>query len=58
MIADAPLLAAYRYSGGEYALRLALTPRGVGKTVSQVVDLASLETRVSREGGCVTKNTV
>lgn len=54
MIADSPLLAAYRYSGGEYALRLALTPRGVGKTVSQVVDLASLETRVSREGGCVT----
>ncbi len=54
MIADAPLLAAYQYSGGEYALRLSLTPRGVAGTLSQVVDLASLETKVARDGGCVT----
>lgn len=54
MIAEAPLLAAYQYSGGEYALRLALTPRGVASTLSQVIDLAELETKVSRDGGCVT----
>lgn len=52
---DAPILAAYRYTSRPFNLQLALEPLAQGDTVSQVVDRASLTTRISREGQVVTE---
>jgi hypothetical protein len=51
---DAPILKAYRYTARPYNLRLALSPLAQGETLSQVVDRASLTTRISKEGQVVT----
>ncbi|MBE0540323.1 MAG: hypothetical protein IH623_02965 [Verrucomicrobia bacterium] len=51
---DAPILKAYRYTARPFNLRLALSPLAQGETLSQVVDRASLTTRISKEGQVVT----
>src|SRR5207245_7660289 len=51
---DAPILAAYRYTSRPFSLKLALSPRAQGESVSQVVDRASLTTRISKEGQVLT----
>jgi hypothetical protein len=51
---DAPILAAYRYTSRPFNLRLALSPLEQGKSLDQVVDRASLVTRISKEGQVLT----
>jgi hypothetical protein len=51
---DAPVLAAYRYNLRPFNLQLELRPLAQGETVGQVVDRASLTTRISKEGQVVT----
>ncbi|MBM3832676.1 MAG: hypothetical protein FJ403_05270 [Verrucomicrobia bacterium] len=51
---DAPVLAAYRYTSRPFNLRLALNPLVQGDSLSQVVDRASLLTRISKEGQVLT----
>lgn len=51
---DAPILAAYRYSARPFNLSLALSPLAQGKSLDQVVDRASLVTRISKEGQVLT----
>ena len=51
---DAPILAAYRYTARPFNLQLQLTPLAQGETVNQVVDRASLTTRISEEGQVLT----
>ena len=51
---DAPILAAYRYTSRPFNLRLALSPLVQGDSLSQVVDRASLTTRISKEGQVLT----
>ncbi len=52
---DAPILAAYRYNSRPFNLSLALTPLAQGDSLSQVVDRASLTTRISKEGQVLTE---
>jgi hypothetical protein len=47
---DAPILSAYRYAARPFNLKLALSPLAQGDSLSQVVDRASLTTRISKEG--------
>src|SRR6185295_11846117 len=47
---DAPILAAYRYTARPFNLRLTLSPLAQGDSLSQVVDRASLTTRITKEG--------
>lgn len=54
---DAPILAAYRYTTRPFNLRLALSPLAQGKSLDQVVDRASLVTRISKEGQVLTDAT-
>lgn len=51
---DAPILAAYRYSARPFDLKLQLSPLAQGDSVSQIVDRASLSTRISKEGQVLT----
>ncbi len=51
---DAPILAAYRYTSRPFNLKLALSPLAQGDSLSQVVDRASLATRISKEGQVLT----
>ena len=51
---DAPILAAYRYTSRPFNLRLALQPLAQGDSVSQIVDRASFQTRISKEGQALT----
>ncbi|MES2572191.1 MAG: hypothetical protein V4710_19320, partial [Verrucomicrobiota bacterium] len=51
---DAPILAAYRYAARPFNLKLALSPLAQGDSLSQVVDRASLVTRISKEGQILT----
>jgi hypothetical protein len=51
---DAPILAAYRYPARPFSLKLQLSPLAQGESLSQVVDRASLETRISNEGQVLT----
>src|SRR5882672_5413409 len=51
---DAPILAAYRYASRPFSLKLALSPLAQGDSLSQVVDRASLTTRISKEGQVLT----
>jgi hypothetical protein len=51
---DAPILAAYRYSSRPFDLQLALSPLAQGDSLNQVVDRATLITRVSKEGQVLT----
>ncbi len=54
---DAPILAAYRYTSRPFNLKLALSPLAQGDSLSQVVDRASLTTRISKEGQVLTEAT-
>lgn len=54
---DAPILTAYRYTSRPFNLRLALSPLEQGKSLDQVVDRASLVTRISKEGQVLTSAT-
>jgi hypothetical protein len=51
---DQPVLAAYRYSARPFNLKLALSPLAQGDSLAQVVDRASLTTRISKEGQALT----
>ena len=51
---DAPILAAYHYTSRPFNLKLALSPLAQGDSLSQVVDRASLTTRISKEGQVLT----
>ena len=51
---DAPILAAYRYPARPFSLKLAMSPLAQGDSLNQVVDRASLETRISKEGQVLT----
>lgn len=51
---DAPILAAYRYTARPFNLRLALSPLAQGDSLRQVVDRATLVTRISKEGQALT----
>ncbi|HEX4263882.1 MAG TPA: hypothetical protein VH597_06045 [Verrucomicrobiae bacterium] len=51
---DAPILAAYRYPARPFSLKLQLSPLAQGDSLNQVVDRASLETRISKEGQVLT----
>ncbi|MDR2844505.1 MAG: hypothetical protein LBV28_00220, partial [Puniceicoccales bacterium] len=55
MMFDAPLLAAYQYAARPYDLKLGLQLRPQSNTLNQVVDFASLSTRVSHDGQIVTE---
>ena len=52
---DAPVLAAYRYASRPFDLKLTLNPLAQGDSLNQIVDRASLETRISKEGQAVTR---
>ena len=52
---DAPILAAYRYTARPFTLKLSLSPLAQGDSLSQVVDRASLTTRISKEGQVLTE---
>ncbi|HWF20132.1 MAG TPA: hypothetical protein VG754_12755, partial [Verrucomicrobiae bacterium] len=54
LLFDAPILAAYRYTSRPFNLRLTLTPRIQHDSLSQVVDRATLTTRISKEGQVLT----
>ena len=51
---DQPVLKAYRYSTRPFELKLALSPLAQGDSLAQVVDRASLTTRISKEGQAIT----
>jgi hypothetical protein len=51
---DEPILGAYRYAARPFNLKLALSPLAQGDSLSQVVDRASLTTRISKEGQVIT----
>ncbi|HWX20624.1 MAG TPA: hypothetical protein VN578_12060 [Candidatus Binatia bacterium] len=51
---DAPILRAYHYTSRPFNLKLALSPLAQGDSLSQVVDRASLTTRISKEGQVLT----
>ena len=51
---DAPVLAAYRYTARPFSLKLKLSPLTQGDSLNQVVERASLLTRISKEGQVVT----
>lgn len=51
---DQPVLKAYRYSARPFELKLALSPLAQGDSLAQVVDRASITTRISKEGQAIT----
>jgi hypothetical protein len=51
---DSPVLAAYRYSARPFNLKLSLSPLAQGDSINQIVDRASLDTRISKEGQALT----
>jgi hypothetical protein len=54
LLFDAPILAAYRYNARPFNLKLALSPLAQGDSLSLIVDRASFETRISKEGQVLT----
>ena len=54
LFSDAPVLAAYRYASRPFDLKLSLSPLAQGDSLNQIVDRASLDTRVSKEGQVLT----
>ena len=52
---DQPVLAAYRYSARPFNLKLALSPLVQGDSLAQVVDRATLTSRISKEGQAITE---
>jgi hypothetical protein len=54
LFSDAPVLAAYRYAARPFNLNLTLSPLAQGDSLNQIVDRASLDTRISKEGQVLT----
>ena len=54
LLFDAPVLAAYHYVARPFNLRLALSPLAQGDSLSLVIDRATLNTRISKEGQVLT----
>ncbi|MGO8698551.1 MAG: hypothetical protein ACLQVY_12620 [Limisphaerales bacterium] len=54
LFSDAPVLAAYRYAARPFNLKLTLNPLAQGDSLNQIVDRASLNTRISNEGQVLT----
>jgi hypothetical protein len=54
LFSDAPVLAAYRYATRPFNLKLSLSPLAQGDSLNQIVDRASLGTRISKEGQVLT----
>jgi hypothetical protein len=52
---DQPVLKAFRYSARPFNLKLALSPLAQGDSLAQVVDRATLTTRISKEGQAITE---
>ena len=52
---DQPVLAAYSYASRPFNLNLALSPLAQGDSLAQVVDRASLTTKISKEGQAITE---
>jgi len=52
---DAPILAAYRYGSRPFNLKLSLSTLAQGDSVSQIVDRASFQTGISKQGQAVTE---
>jgi hypothetical protein len=52
---DQPVLKAFRYSARPFNLKLALSPLAQGDSLAQVVDRASLVTKISKEGQAITE---
>ena len=57
LLFDAPILAAYQYSGGEFSLRKSLSPLNRQDSLEQVVDRGGFSTQVSNDGQAVTTAT-
>ncbi len=55
LLFDLPILAAYQYAARPFSLRLTLNTLTQGESIHQVVDRASLNTHISREGEAVTE---
>lgn len=55
LLFDAPILAAYRYSSRPFNLQLNLQPLAQQSALSQLVERASIVTRISKEGQAVTE---
>jgi len=51
---DAPVLAAYRYASRPFNLKLSLSLLAQGDSLNQIVDRATLDTRISKEGQVLT----
>ena len=51
---DKPILAAYRYVSRPFDLKLSLSPLAQGNSLDQVVDRATLDTHISKEGQVLT----
>ena len=51
---DAPILKAYRYGSRPFNLQLALKRLAQGDSVSQIVDRATFQTRISKQGQALT----
>ncbi|MGA3179583.1 MAG: hypothetical protein ABSF38_04490 [Verrucomicrobiota bacterium] len=51
---DAPILTAYRYASRPFNLKLTLSPLVQGDSVSQIVDRASYQTTITKEGQVLT----
>ena len=51
---DEPILKAYRYGSRPFNLKLELKPLAQGESVSQIVDRATFQTRITKEGQAVT----
>jgi hypothetical protein len=51
---DAPLLAAYRYASRPFNLKLSLSPLAQGDSLNQIVDRASFDSRIAKEGQVIT----
>ncbi len=57
LLSSAPSLAAWYYTARPFSLELAIERFAAGETVEQVVDFASLASRVARDGQVVTEAT-
>lgn len=55
LLASAPSLAVYQYTGRPFALEMNVEWYAPGETVDQVVDFAKLSSQVSRDGQAVTE---
>ena len=55
LLFDAPILAAYRYTSRPFTLQLALQPLAQKDSIRQLIERASILTRISKDGQAVTE---